>query len=72
MLNYLSWKEQPRTFEPMGAFGFATFNLTGSGEPEQLTGGTITPSLLPLLGITPVRGRAFREDEDRPGSAGSR
>ena len=68
VLNYLSWKEQSRTFESMGAFGFATFNLTDSGDPEQLTGGTVTPSLLPLLGIKPVLGRAFAADEDRPGS----
>ena len=45
VLNYLSWKEQSRAFDPMGAFGFATFNLTGSGDPEQFTGGTLTPSL---------------------------
>src|SRR3954453_4063187 len=37
VLNYLSWKEQSRTFEAMGAFGFATVNLTGVGDPEQLT-----------------------------------
>ena len=69
VLNYLSWKEQSRTFEQLGAVGFASFNLTGRGDPEQFTGGTITPSLLPLLGIQPVAGRAFRDDEDRPGAA---
>jgi putative ABC transport system permease protein len=69
VLNYLSWKEQSHAFEPMGAFSFATFNLTGTGDPEQLTGGTVTPSLLPLLGIKTVLGRSFGADEDRPGSA---
>ncbi len=69
VLNYLSWKQQSRTFDALGAFSFATFNLTGQGEPEQLTGGTITPSLLPLLGMKPILGRWFRDDEDRPGSA---
>jgi putative ABC transport system permease protein len=69
LLNYLSWKEQSRTFEPMGAFGFATFNLTGTGDPEQLTGGNVTPSLFPLLGIKPLAGRAFADGEDRPGGA---
>ena len=29
VLNYLSWKEQSHAFEPMGAFGFATFALPG-------------------------------------------
>jgi putative ABC transport system permease protein len=48
VLNYLSWKERSRTFEPIGAFGFATFSLTGQGDPEQFTGGTLTPSLFGL------------------------
>ena len=69
VLNYLSWKEQARSFEQLGAVGFASFNLTGRGDPEQFTGGTISPSLLPLLGIQPLAGRAFRDDEDRPGAA---
>src|SRR5262245_62986115 len=61
VLNYLSWKERQRTFEQVGATGFTSFNLTGQGEPEQFTGRTLTPSLFPLLGITPVLGRAFSE-----------
>jgi len=69
VLNYLSWKEQQSTFSELGAVGFANFNLTGQGEPEQFTGGTLTPSLFHLVGIKPVLGRAFTEGEDRPGSA---
>ncbi|HEY1307602.1 MAG TPA: ABC transporter permease [Vicinamibacterales bacterium] len=68
VLNYLSWKEQQRTFAQIGATGFTSFNLTGHGEPEQFTGRTLTPSLFPLLGITPVLGRSFSDGEDRPGS----
>jgi putative ABC transport system permease protein len=68
VLNYLSWKEQSWSFERMGVIGFATFSLTGKGEPEQLTGTTISPSIFPLLAIRPVVGRAFREEEERPGS----
>jgi putative ABC transport system permease protein len=69
VLNYLSWKEQSRAFDPLAAFGFTSFNLTGEGDPEQFTGGNITPSLFPLLGLKPILGRSFRDDEDRPGAA---
>jgi putative ABC transport system permease protein len=69
VLNYLAWKERSHSFDSLGAFGFATFNLTGTGDPEQLTGGTVTPSLFALLGIKPVLGRTFADPEDRPGSA---
>ena len=67
VLNYLSWKEQTRTFEGLAAIGSANFNLVGRGEPEQYAGSTVSPSIFPLLGIRPVAGRVFHEGEDRPG-----
>src|SRR5260221_7512206 len=69
VLNYVSWKEQSQAFESMGAAGFASFNLSDGGEPEQVTGAPITPSLLPLLGLSPIAGRSFLAGEERPGSA---
>src|SRR5262249_42446903 len=69
VLNYLSWKEQAHAFDAIGAVGFASFNLTGTGEPEQLTGGTLTPSVLPILGVPLVAGRGFHEGEDAPGAS---
>jgi putative ABC transport system permease protein len=70
VLNYLSWKEQNHCFERLGAIGAGTYTLTGRGDPEQINGATISPSLLPLLGIQPVLGRGFREGDDRPGASG--
>ena len=49
--------------------GFATFTLTGRGDPEQITGANISPSLMPLLGTRPMLGRGFQQDEERPGAA---
>ena len=66
--NYVSWKEQSQSFESIGAIGFVSLNLTGNGDPEQFAGVTITPSVLPLLGIRPVMGRAFQEGDDKPGA----
>jgi putative ABC transport system permease protein len=68
VLNYLSWKEQSQSIQPMGAIGSVSFALTGKGNPEQFNGNTITPSLFPLLGVQPVAGRAFLEGEDKPQS----
>jgi putative ABC transport system permease protein len=69
LLNYLSWREQNHSFQELAAVGFGSYALTGRGDPEQLQGATITPSLLPVLGIQPATGRNFREGEDRPGAA---
>ena len=68
VLNYLSWREQSQSFEQLGAIKPATYSLTGRGEPEQFAGNAISPSLFPLLGVQPVAGRGFRDDEDQPAS----
>ncbi|HTS63741.1 MAG TPA: ABC transporter permease [Candidatus Acidoferrales bacterium] len=68
VLNYLSWKEQQHSFEDLAAIGYISLALTGRGDPEQFQGNTISPSLVPVLGIRPVAGRNFREGEDRPGA----
>ena len=69
VLNYLSWKEKATSLERMGAVGYTSFALTGLGDPQQFAGNTITPELLALLGMHPVAGREFREEEEKPGSA---
>jgi putative ABC transport system permease protein len=68
VLNFLSWRERTRAFERLGAIGFASFTLSGGGEPEQLTGNRLSPSLMPILGIAPVAGRGFTDAEERPGA----
>ena len=67
VLNYLAWKEQTQTLQ-LAAIGFGTYSLSGTGEPEQFTGNRISPSLMPLLGLSPVAGRAFVDDEEKPGA----
>ena len=52
ILNYVSWRQQTRAFEDLGAAGYSSFALTGHGDPEQFQGGTITPSLMPVMGIS--------------------
>ncbi len=69
VLNFLSWREQTRTFEQLGAVGYSTFTVSGNGEPEQLTGNPISPALTRVLGIRLIAGREFRADEEKPGGA---
>ena len=63
-LNYLSWNEGQRGFSGLGAMRFGTYTLTGRGDPETYPGNAITASLIPLLGLRPVAGRAFTASED--------
>jgi putative ABC transport system permease protein len=69
VLNFLSWREQLERFDEIGAVGFGSYAMSGRGEPEQLAGFRISPSVMRILGLHPVRGRSFDNEEERPGAA---
>ncbi|HEX3188071.1 MAG TPA: ABC transporter permease, partial [Pyrinomonadaceae bacterium] len=65
--NFLDWREQNTVFEDVGVhFGTSRFALSGSGEPVEIRGTRITQGLLELLRVSPILGRTFSADEDRP------
>lgn len=71
--TYHAWREQPRTIEELGGWRrgrLMTFS-TGAGEPERLSVGNVTPSLLRVLRARPAAGRIFADDDpaaaDGPG-----
>src|ERR1700751_2972368 len=57
VLNFLSWREHQQSFEQLAGVGYATFTLSGNGEPEQLSGNRISPVLDQVLGTRPLLGR---------------
>src|SRR3989442_2609093 len=67
--NFLDWKRDTRTFESLAAFRDRSYDLTGSAEPERIDGEWVSASLFPTLGVKPLYGRVFLEEEDRPGAA---
>jgi predicted permease len=70
--NFLDWQKQAHSFEQMAASGETAFNLasaTGSFTPQRIDGSYCSANLFDTLGVTPVLGRSFREEEDRPGAA---
>ena len=66
--NYFSWKELNRTFSDMAATRGASANLTTDGPPEYVLGRRVTANFFAVLGVQPLRGRAFTEEEDRTGA----
>jgi predicted permease len=65
---YSDWAREATSFDSLGAFQFVSYTLTGSGEPVRPRAALITRSVLTTLGITPVLGRGFRPEEERPSS----
>ncbi len=69
VLNFKSWREQTQTFQEIAAIGFTTLTLSGTGDPEQLSANRISPALTRVLGVNPLAGRAFTDDEEKPGAS---
>lgn len=69
--EYLDYQKQVRSYEGIAAFNFANFNLTGGDMPERIQGAVVTPSLFPLLGVQPIKGRVFNESEFGEGNDGA-
>lgn len=66
--NFIDWRDQNRVFAQIAAYGGNSVSLTGRGEPERIEGMRVSAGLFPLLGVTPLLGRVFTEEEDRPGA----
>ena len=66
--NLLDWRRQNDVFTQMAAVDpLKAFNLTGTGNPEEVWGERVTTNLFTLLGVRPVMGRIFLPEEDKPG-----
>ena len=66
--NFLDWKARNRVFTDMAATRGAAANLTSGGPPEQVLGRRVTANFFDVLGVKPLAGRTFTEQEDRTGA----
>src|SRR6185295_2404182 len=66
--NFFDLRNQSQAFEGIGAHGPQDINLTGGdAEPERLNGELVTANVFSILGVEPVLGRTFLQDEDQVG-----
>jgi putative ABC transport system permease protein len=65
--EFTDYRDQNPVFSSIAAYTSSSFNLTGAGEPERIAGTLASASLFPLLNVQPALGRAFLNEEDRPG-----
>jgi len=64
--NFTAWKARNTVFQDMAATREGSYNLTGDGPPEQILGRRVTSNLFSVLGVQPLLGRDFLEQEDHP------
>jgi putative ABC transport system permease protein len=65
--NFLDWREQNQTFAALAATNGVSINLGTAGEIEVVRGSAVTVDFLTVLGTTPLMGRNFLPEEDKPG-----
>ncbi|HEY1495089.1 MAG TPA: ABC transporter permease, partial [Candidatus Solibacter sp.] len=64
---YLEWRKQLTSVESIGIAQAGVFNLTGTGQPEQVRGALVSASMFRVFGVQPHLGRVFTDEEDHAG-----
>ena len=67
--SYVAWADNPQTIESIGAYAETAMTLTGAGEAARIPVARVTPSMLELLRVQPLRGRLFEAGEGRQNQA---
>ncbi|HLK66635.1 MAG TPA: ABC transporter permease [Bryobacteraceae bacterium] len=68
--NYVDYRDRNHAFSSLALYTTLSVNLTGHGDPQLLMAQLVTGNYFSTLGVKPVVGRSFRQEEDAtPGVA---
>jgi putative ABC transport system permease protein len=65
--EWLEWRRSNTVFTDIAATDPGQVTLSGDGDPEELPGRRVTGNLWTVLGVQPLLGRVFTEEEDTQG-----
>ncbi len=65
--NYLDWRAQNHSFDQLALERWWSTNLTGGDMPERIQGFLVTTNFFDVVGVKPVQGRSFLDEENQPG-----
>jgi predicted permease len=66
--NFRDWQKDNHTFSAIAVGRVYAFSLTGIGEAEQVGAEFVSSDFFPVLGVKPIIGRTFAQDEDQIGA----
>jgi putative ABC transport system permease protein len=62
------FRAQNRTLSGLAEYHGMSFTLFGHGDPERVNTGVVSANYFDLFGVTPLLGRTFLPEDDRPGA----
>ena len=63
--DYIDLVEYQHSYDAIGAYRTRSFELSGTGRPEQILGAQVSATIFPLLGVEAAFGRTFLAEEDQ-------
>ena len=70
LLNFADWKSRTHSFEDLTVFVGQTFLLgNNDGPPVRMRSARVEVNFFSLLGVKPIRGRIFSDEEEKKGDA---
>jgi predicted permease len=64
-LTYNAWSDTPQTIDGVAGWRVAELSLPGDSGVDRIPSATVTPTLFPLLGESPLLGANFTSDDAR-------
>ena len=64
--EFIELRSRSRSFQDIGAYTTGPVNVGADDAPQRVSAGRITQSMLSTLGVVPVQGRTFNEQESVP------
>ena len=64
--DYDAWRTGNRTLEDVGMWGWSTITISSDDESERVEAGLVSANLFHVLGVSPILGRNFLPEEEKP------
>jgi putative ABC transport system permease protein len=59
-----AYERETQSFAGLGGYAQANYEFSGAGAPAQINGARVSAGIFPTLGVAPLMGRTFTEQED--------
>jgi len=64
--DYAQWRRDQKVFEAIALYGERSFNVATDQGSDRLQGAAVTMDFMKVLGLQPLIGRTFTQEEDAP------